>query len=182
MTLTTEDKAKLATYFSQSSSSGGENDVIIGSPVSDIYMRKALITAAESMERQVMRGLIKPETVVQSKTPWGLFIRCKFEPQGEKPSIYMFEYDVNPHILQSWIREHQYMLEGPISFTSRGVQVVFNSSRFSDWRKMIFCIDAPKNMQNPEGKQWLDLFDQRAVFQVYRDGFNTSEWIVHRIK
>lgn len=179
MTLSAQEKAKLAKYFHSSQTN---EESVMGSPVTDIFMRKALINAAESMEKQVAKGLINPETTVRSTTKWGLQIRCGYDPGGEKPDIFTFDFDVNPITLQSWIREHQYMLEGPISFTSRGIQVVFNSSRFSDWKKMVFCIDTTNTAQNPEGKQWLDLFDHRAVFQVYRDTFNRSEWIVTRIK
>ena len=142
--------------------------------VTDVYLRKMLIDAAVKLEKMSTK-----EGAHQEK--WGLKIRYAVEQKSPKlPAAYIFEYRINSKILSMWLKEHDYLLDGPLTFTARGIQFIYNSRTFTDWEQAAYVIDYERP-DGTTGKQFLDLAGRGATFVATRDSFNNQDWLVLRL-
>lgn len=148
--------------------------------VTDPFMRKRLIEAAEKMEQFLTDGKIMLQTEVKQESPHGLTTKCIInKPIEHKPSITYFAYSINTDQFKTWLQEHKY-LEGPFSFMSRGLQITYPEKevRPEDYHKTLISLDTEITDENPVGKTFLDIMVKDAIFAVHRDIFNEKEWIV----
>ena len=147
----------------------------------DDYMRLRLITASENVEEMIEEGKVELGKDYKTTTPCGMEITFKVEkPLEEKPLIMYYQYRLNSDTLKKWIEEHSYM-EGPLTFRTRGIQIVYQGSHKitpENYHKVICSIDHEKTESNPMGLQFLDLLITPTTFVVHRGVLNNKEWIV----
>lgn len=159
-----------------------DNGLLTPFSVEDSTMRNALISAGEKMEQLIQKQIINVGVEIQSKTPWGLTIKCKVEqPKADKPYIFYFIYSIDTETLKDWMAEHKYF-EGPFRFNSRGITVVFPGGDINDYHKIMFFIETEESGERPGDPIYLDLLITESTFAVHRDVFSNKEWVASGIK
>lgn len=151
--------------------------------VTDQFMRKRLIEAAEKMEQFLINGKVMLQTEVKSTADHGLIVKCMIDkPIENKPTIIYFAYSIDTDQLKKWLEDNNYF-EGPLSFMCKGVQVTYPEQKVAPqhYHKILFSIDTEKTEENPVGRTFLDIIVKDAIFAVHRDIFSNKEWIVSRM-
>jgi len=111
--------------------------------------------------------------VIKNETPYGLRIDVTIqEIKADKPLIYTYNYMLNTLKFKEWLDSMEYLCEGPLAFTARGIQVMIAGGA-KKWDKSAFTIE------NEDGdKMHLNLLHEEVKFVVHRDLFAGQEWEV----
>jgi hypothetical protein len=110
---------------------------------------------------------------IKNETVYGLRIDVTIDQiHPDKPIIYTYTYMLNTLKFREWLESMSYLLEGPLAFTARGIQVMIVGGA-KKWDKSAFSI----NDEDGE-KIFLPLLSQEVQFVVHRDLFAGQEWEV----
>jgi len=94
------------------------------------------------------------------------------EVKEDRPLIYTYTYMLNTLKFKEWLEAMGYLLEGPLAFTARGIQVMVVGGA-KKWDKSAFSISTEDGE-----KIFLPLISQEVRFTVHRDLFSGEEWDV----
>ncbi len=141
------------------------------SQVADRRLRSVLTSVAENLERKLEAKTIDLQTPIMKMTEYGLKISVTLEQKAEgKPIIYMFTYKMDENIFKAWLKRHAYLLEGPLGFVSKGIEIIIPFG-IEKHDKTGFSID------DESGDQiWFELLNEPALFRVHRDVISPKEW------
>lgn len=110
---------------------------------------------------------------IKNETIYGLRVDVTIkEVKEDKPLIYTYTYMLNTLKFKEWLENMTYLLEGPLAFTAKGIQVMIVGGA-KKWDKSAFSISTEEGE-----KIFLPLKDQEVKFVVHRDLFSGQEWDV----
>lgn len=110
---------------------------------------------------------------IKNETIYGLRVDVTIkEVKEDKPLIYTYTYMLNTLKFKEWLENMTYLLEGPLAFTAKGIQVMVVGGA-KKWDKSAFSISTEEGE-----KIFLPLKDQEVKFVVHRDLFSGQEWDV----
>lgn len=141
------------------------------SQVTDRRLRSVLTSVAENLEKMLEAKEIDLQTPIMKMTQYGLKIGVTLEQKAEdKPIIYMFTYEMDEPTFQAWAKQHAYLLEGPLAFLGKGIEIVVPLGA-EKYDKTGFSID-----DESDKKIWFELLNEPTLFRVHRDVISPKEW------
>lgn len=94
--------------------------------------------------------------------------------QEDKPLLYVYTYSLDSIKFKAWLESKEIvpLCEGPLAFTSKGIQFMVVGGA-AKWDKTAFSIDDADSE-----KIFLRLTQESAIFHVHRELFAGKEWEV----
>ena len=155
-----------------------EQAIMAPIPVSDPYLRKILIDAAEKMENFLKDAAIDLSYRNTGVTELGIETNYYMMSKGNgKPIIHVFQYRLNIDAWKKWLESHAYLTEGPFTIRSRGIRITFSADSPEKYSKLTTSISR-EGSSSVRDDQFLDLLNAPPTFIVHRDYFNEKEWVV----
>lgn len=155
-----------------------EQSILAPIPVSDPYLRKTLINAAEKMEEFLKNAAIDIGYRHTGVTEVGVETDYFMVSKGDgKPIVHVFKYRMNMDTWAKWLKSHAYLTEGPFTLRSRGIRLTFTGDNPEKYSKLTTSISR-EGSSSVGGDQFLDLLNAPPTFIVHRDYFNEKEWVV----
>jgi hypothetical protein len=127
-----------------------------------------------------LENLLKEKTMVigqaiNFKTAFGMRVDVVINQiQEDKPLLFVYTYSLDVIKFKTWLESKEIapLCEGPLAFTSKGIQFMIVGGA-EKWDKTAFSID------DADGEKiFLQLTQESAVFHVHRDLFAGKEWEV----
>ena len=110
------------------------------------------------------------------QSPMGLQIDVALDQVHEdRPIIMNFSYMLDTLQFKEWLKTHNYLCEGPLSFQIKGIRVMIEAGA-DKWDKSGFSID------DGDGYPiFIPLLHQAVEFHVHRDIHHQKEWIINYV-
>jgi len=112
---------------------------------------------------------------INFKTAFGMRVDVIInQVQDDKPLLFVYTYSLDSLVFKAWLESDEIapLCEGPLAFTSKGIQFMVVGGA-KKWDKTAFSID------DADGEKiFLQLIKESAVFHVHRDLFAGKEWEV----
>jgi len=106
-------------------------------------------------------------------SPTGMRIDVSLEQiHEEKPIIMRFCYMLDTLQFKEWLKTHEYLCEGPLSFQIKGIRIMIPKGA-DNWDKAGFSCDDGNGQPI-----FLPLLHQEIIFSVHRDLFQQKEWVI----